>query len=132
MNEYCFEVKWSETDAAGIVFYPNFYKWMNDAAHNILAKIGYPISRLIKEEKIGIPLLEAKCEFKSPLLVDDKVTVCTSVREVRNKVVILDHVFVKDGVEVARGYEIRAWTDFKEEPKAVSIPQHIRVALDSI
>ena len=35
--DYSFKVRWGDTDAAGIVFYPNFYKWMDEATHEFLA-----------------------------------------------------------------------------------------------
>lgn len=126
--EYPYEVKWGDTDAAGIVFFPNFYKWMNEATHHFFKEIGYPCSKLFETEKIGVPLLEAKCQFKTPLLFEDEVTVVSTVREIRNKVLIFDHSFVRDGVEVAVGYEIRAWTSFEGKPKAVPIPDSIREA----
>lgn len=28
--EYRVKVHWGDTDAAGIVFYPNYYKWMDE------------------------------------------------------------------------------------------------------
>lgn len=63
--DYKFRVRWGDTDAAGIVFYPNFYKWMDDATHEFLAVIGSPSSTLYVEQKISVPLLEADCQFKS-------------------------------------------------------------------
>jgi acyl-CoA thioesterase FadM len=29
-------VEWGDTDAAGIVFYPNYYRWFDRAAHALL------------------------------------------------------------------------------------------------
>lgn len=128
-NEYTFEVKWGETDAAGIVYYPNFYKWMNDATQYFFKKVGYHINDLMKEEgNIGIPLLEAQCQFKKILLFDDRVTVRSTMREIRNKVFIIDHVFMRDDTLIAEGYEIRAWTAFEPTPRAVPIPDHVRAA----
>ncbi|WP_102346559.1 acyl-CoA thioesterase [Bacillus sp. Marseille-P3661] len=129
MNEYRFDVKWGATDAAGIVFYPNFYKWMDEATHNLFVNSGYQLSKLFAEESIGIPLLEANCQFKSPLRFEDYVTVRTSIREIRNKVLILDHVFSKRDIEVAIGYEVRAWTRFGTIPKAEPVPLEIQNAL---
>jgi acyl-CoA thioesterase FadM len=51
-----FQVQWGDTDAAGIVFYRNFYKWMDEATHHFFAELGYPTAALF-EQKIGLPIL---------------------------------------------------------------------------
>lgn len=127
--KYHFLVNWGDTDAAGIVYYPNFYKWMDQASHHLFSVHGYKVSELFKNEKMGLPLLEAKCQFKSPLFFEDEVYVLSIVNEIRNKVFIIEHEFKKGDIEIAQGYEIRAWTDFSNgKPKAVSIPEVVRLA----
>ncbi|RAK14092.1 YbgC/YbaW family acyl-CoA thioester hydrolase, partial [Anoxybacillus vitaminiphilus] len=68
--EYRFKVNWGDTDAAGIVFYPNFYKWMDQATHHFFSKLGYPTSKMFTENHVSIPIVEAKCQFQSPLFFD--------------------------------------------------------------
>ena len=123
---YPFQVRWGDTDAAGIVFYPNFYKWMNESTHEYFTALGYSSSKLFAEEKIGMPLLETHCVHKSPLFFEDKVVLHTSVTEVRNKVFKMSHRFFVEDRLVAEGYDIRAWTCFKGKPKAVPIPDVLR------
>lgn len=128
--EYKYTVNWGDTDAAGIVFYPNFYKWMDQASHHFFSAIGYPSSQLFVDEKVGLPLLEAKCEFKSPLRFEDEVCIRSSIIELRDKVFRIEHEFLKNGRTIANGYEVRAWADFSgEKTKAVSIPKEIRNAI---
>lgn len=129
--DYSFKVRWGDTDAAGIVFYPNFYKWMDEATHEYFAAIGYPTSKLYAEQQINVPLLEAHCQFKSPLLFEDDVIVRSSVVELRQKVFKISHSFFKDGNLVAEGYTVRAWTSFKEKPKAHPIPDEVRGKMTS-
>ena len=124
--EYSFKVRWGDTDAAGIVFYPNFYKWMDEATHEFLAAIGLPSSTLYSEQQVSVPLLEANCQFKSPLFFEDDVIVRSSVVEMQRKVFKISHKFFKGEKIVAEGYEIRAWTSFKEKPKAYPIPDEVR------
>lgn len=125
-NEYLFQVRWGDTDAAGIVFYPNFYKWMDEATHEYLSAIGFPSSKLFADQHIGVPILEANCLFKKPLMFEDQVVVNSSVEELQNKVFKIKHVFLKEDQIVAEGYELRAWTSFKDKPKAHPIPNEIR------
>lgn len=126
IRDYTFQVRWGDTDAAGIVFYPNFYKWMDEATHEFLGSISLPSSKMFAEMQTSVPLLEAKCEFKQPLLFEDQVILRSSVEELHNKVFKMKHVFIKENSIVAEGYELRAWTSFKEKPKAQPIPAFIR------
>ncbi|MFM1653573.1 acyl-CoA thioesterase [Brevibacillus sp. B_LB10_24] len=130
---YNYKVKWGDTDAAGIVYYPNFYKWMDQAAHEMFNHLGFAVSKLFTEEKVGLPLLETHCEFKSPALFEDQLEVRTTVAEVRDKVIRLTHEFFRGGHLIANGYEVRAWTTFAEDNlKAVSIPEQVREALSNM
>ncbi|MBM4761168.1 thioesterase family protein [Bacillus sp. B15-48] len=132
MQEYRFKVKWGDTDAAGIVFYPNFYKWMDEACHEFFRAIGFPTPVLYSEHQVSIPLLEANCKFKSPLVFDDQVTVVSSVAEMHQKVFKLSHQFLKNDQLIAEGYEVRAWVSSKEKPKAQPIPDEIREKMLSV
>ncbi|MEX2105226.1 MAG: thioesterase family protein, partial [Bacilli bacterium] len=105
-----FKVRFGETDAAGIVYYPNFYKWMDQASHEMFLGIGVSTSKLLKEQK-GIPLVEALCQFKNALHFDDWIKIVTTVVEVRNKVFKLQHTFYLGDTIAAEGYEIRVWID---------------------
>ncbi len=124
--EYSFKVRWGDTDAAGIVFYPNFYKWMDEATHEFLAAIGFSTTFLLTEHQTATPLLEANCQFKSPLFFEDEVILQSEVVEMKQKVFKISHKFFKDEKLVAEGYGVRAWTSFKEKAKAYPIPDQVR------
>lgn len=123
---YNFKVRLGDTDIGGIVYYPNFYKWMDEATHEYLGEIGYPSSKLFTELQTGVPLVEAKCMIKLPLFFEDNVVIHSSVEELHNKVFKIKHVFVKDEQTVAEGYEKRAWATFEGKFKASPIPEDIR------
>ncbi|API93045.1 acyl-CoA thioesterase [Virgibacillus sp. 19R1-5] len=126
-----FKVYFGDTDAAGIVYYPNFYKWMDQASAELVAKAVLPTSRLYKEEKILLPLLEAFCKFQSPLFFEDIVDVHSEVTEINSKTFRVEHVFKREEEFIAKGYEIKAWTRKKEEKlKAEPIPNDIRKKLE--
>lgn len=126
-NVHPIKVVFGDTDAAGIVFYPNFYRWMDQAAHELVKKAIMPVSKLQKEKKIILPLLETFCQFKQPLFFEDEIEVHSEVVHIENKVLKIEHVFKKNGHVVASGYEVRAWTSIaKGKPKAVTIPAEVK------
>lgn len=125
-NEYKVKVRWGDTDAAGIVFYPNFYKWMDEATHECFAAIGFPTSDLFMNKQMSIPLLETHCQFKSPLFFEDEVYITTTVEIVKNKVFKATHLFTRGEQQIAEGYELRAWASFENGVKAIEIPEEIK------
>ena len=64
--KYKLKVEWGDCDPYGIVFYPNFYKWMDNAQWNYFKKINQSISKLEKLYNIkGLPLLHTEANFLS-------------------------------------------------------------------
>lgn len=126
ISKYEFKVRLGDTDMGGIVYYPNFHKWMDEATHEYLGAIGVPSSKLFSLQNIGVPLIESKCNINSPLFFEDCVEIVSSVHELFNKVFKISHRFYKDEHMVAEGYEIRAWATFEGKLKTHPIPQDIR------
>ncbi len=129
-TNYSFKVRWGDTDPAAIVYFPNFYRWMDEATHEFLTEIGHPTSELMETEKIGVPLLESTCKFQKPLVFDDEAVVITEVVEIHNKVFKLSHTFYRGDTLIAEGFTLRAWTSFDGKPKAILIPALIREKLE--
>ena len=130
-TNYSFKVRWGDTDPATIVFFPNFYRWMDEATHEFLTELGHPTSELMEQERISVPLLESNCKFKTPLVFDDEAVVITEVVEIHNKVFKLSHSFYRGDTFIAEGFTLRAWTSFDGKPKAVTIPASIREKLEA-
>ncbi|RSL32335.1 acyl-CoA thioesterase [Salibacterium salarium] len=130
-NIYPLKVTWGDTDAAGIVFYPNFYRWMDQSTHELFGANGLKVSTLQKEKDIIFPLLETFCTFKAPLVHEDEIQVHSEVDEVQNKVFKVNHQFYKGKDIVAQGYEKRAWTSVAgEQPQAVEIPVDVKKMME--
>jgi len=123
--EYRVKVHWGDTDAAGIVFYPNYYKWMDEATHELFSRIGYPTQQLL-EEQIIIPLLETHCVFKKPVQYNVDLSVQLQVDYVKDKIFKVIYSFFLENNLVAEGYSVRAWATLGENLKAVSIPNQVR------
>ena len=73
------EVMFGDCDPAGIVFFPNFSKWMDASSFNFFRQCGVPPWReLVKTTgSIGNPLLEIRTTFKRPATYGDVIQVHT-------------------------------------------------------
>jgi 4-hydroxybenzoyl-CoA thioesterase len=129
---YEVEVMFGDCDPAGIVFFPNFSKWMDASSLNFFVKRGVPTWRDLYTATgiIGTPLLEINTRFISPATYGERLQVYTSIQEWRNKVFIQKHVIKRADTLVCEGTETRAFCirhpDDPSRIKAVTVPADIK------
>lgn len=129
-NEIEILVNWGDTDKAGIVYYPNFFKWFDIAGHQFFRSCDLAPAKLEEERRIIVPLLDVQCTFEKSLLYDDLITIHTKVEEINRKTIKLKHIVYRDGIRVANGYELRGWVEQSVEGiKAVLIPEDVKAIL---
>lgn len=62
------KVHWSDTDAAGIVWFPNFFGWFEDAEEELFAAaLGRTRQSLIDAIAFGMPRVEASAKYRAPV-----------------------------------------------------------------
>ncbi len=85
---YEVDVMFGDCDPAGIVFFPNFSKWMDASSLNFFVKCGVPPWRELKKTRgiVGTPLLEIHTKFMRPATYGERLQIHTSVTEWREKV----------------------------------------------
>ena len=129
---YEVEVMFGDCDPAGIVFFPNFSKWMDASSLNFFVKCGVPTWReLVKTTGIiGTPLLEIHTRFVQPATYGERLQVHTSIQEWRNKVVIQKHIVMRGNTLICEGEETRAFCirhpDDPDRIKAIAVPPDIK------
>ena len=67
-------VRFSETDAMGIVHHSRYLPYLEEARVEYLRAAGHPYSAL-RDEGTDIAVLESWVQYRSPLRFDDEVTV---------------------------------------------------------
>jgi 4-hydroxybenzoyl-CoA thioesterase len=125
---YKIKVEWGDCDPYGIVFYPNFYKWMDSAQWNYFNKIKQPITRLEKLYGIvGLPLLHTEATYIAACYREDILIVETALVKLTKSTLKLEHVIKRKDKVVCYGYETRIWAK-NIDGKIVSehIPREIR------
>ena len=60
------KVHWSDTDAAGIAWFPNFLGWFEDAEEEMFASLGQARQALLDRHRFGMPRVEVSARFRAP------------------------------------------------------------------
>ncbi len=128
-----YHVQWGDTDAAGIVFYPNYFRWFDYAALEFLRSLGIPLETLKAQYQVLVPIIEAGCRFQKPLRYHDLLTIETIATEVRTRSFRLEHrVSRNDGI-TGVGYEVRGLARIPSDDgsalELVAIPEELRMLL---
>lgn len=111
------QARWSDSDPAGIVFYPRFYEWYDLGAEALFEAIGLPWPKLFpKYGIVGVPILESGSRFTAPVRWGDQVSVHSAVAWVKDTTFRLEHEVSVGGVLCARGFEVRAWVARPQGP----------------
>jgi acyl-CoA thioester hydrolase len=62
------KVHWSDTDAAGIVWFPNYFGWFEDAEEELFtATLGRTRQSLLDAMQFGMPRVEASARYRAPV-----------------------------------------------------------------
>ncbi|MES1264322.1 MAG: acyl-CoA thioesterase [Variovorax sp.] len=125
---------WGECDPAGIIFYPNYYRWMDEGTWALFAQAGYPPERM-RADHFSLPLVNAACDFLASPVFGDEIEIRTRMAKWGRSSFSVAHEFVRasDGNVLARGMESRVWCRYEGGPgtplRSVPIPAEVRTAL---
>jgi acyl-CoA thioester hydrolase len=70
-------VRYAETDKMGVVYHANYFTWFEIGRCELLRIVGRSY-RDLEASGVGLPVIEAHCEYKSPARYDDELVVKTS------------------------------------------------------
>ena len=120
---YEFEVQWGDCDPADIVYYPNYYRWFDNASHRMFTSHGLGLQ--ILEERfgaLGFPLVNAEARFIRPSTVADPMRIESRVSAFSEKTVTVDHAVLRNGELLVTGREIRIFGARKPGGGVIAMP----------
>jgi 4-hydroxybenzoyl-CoA thioesterase len=126
------DVHFGDCDPAGIVFFPNFSRWMDAASLHFFMQCGVPPWReLVKTRGIvGTPLLEIHTRFVKAVTYGETITITTWIEEWRNKVIVQMHRVTRGDELICEGRETRAFVrrdaENPDRLRAIPVPEDIK------
>ena len=86
-SESRFRVRYAETDQMGVVYYANYFVWMEIGRTDFCKYSGFSYRDLEKEENAFIAVVEATCRYLAPARYDEEITVTTTLARSSRRVV---------------------------------------------
>ncbi|NNC86906.1 MAG: acyl-CoA thioesterase [Akkermansiaceae bacterium] len=128
------QVEFYETDAAGIVHFSNFFRYMETAEHAFLRSLGHHFHEQAGGMEIGWPRVSATNDYKSPVRFGDELVVRVRIAEVRHRSVqyAFECEVVGSDRIAATGEIVTACVQIDADGgfKAVPIPDVLRARLE--
>ena len=134
MKEFINEitVEWAHCDAAGIVFYPNFYIWFDQGTERLFSTNSLSYQELDRDFGIsGMPLLENGTSYHHVCKLGVRLRMTSWVEEWREKTFLIKHRIEHiDGPVALEGFERRVMVvedhDSDRGIRAIKMPEGIR------
>ena len=80
-------VRYAETDQMGIVYYANYFVWMEVGRVAYCRDAGFNYRDMEREGGVVLTVTEAKCRYRSAARFDDEIRVQTWLTEARSRTV---------------------------------------------
>ena len=128
-HKYDIQVDWGDCDPAGIVFYPNFYRWMDKGFWLLFGSRGLTLGTLRERYKtLGGPLVDTGATFIQPVQPGEILTVNSLVQHWGTKSFRIEYKFARQTLPVATGFEVRVWGTLEKDGSITSsaIPQEVK------
>ena len=85
-SETRFRVRYAETDKMGVVYYANYFVWMEVGRTDYCKTVGFSY-RDMESEDANMAVADASCRYIAPARYDDEILVRTSIKRLSRRLV---------------------------------------------
>jgi YbgC/YbaW family acyl-CoA thioester hydrolase len=125
MFEMRLHTYWSDSDPAGIVFYPNYFRFIEEAEEELFRAAGFDRFTLLQQNKVWMPRAEAFSKFVRPIKLGAAVRIQLHPKLQGEKTARYDFEFLDDSgkEKLAEGYVTVVCVDAAGfRPTAIPVP----------
>lgn len=124
-------VEWGDCDPAGIVYYPAYFRWCDQATYRLFLAAGLTRDDISSGQwKEGTPLVKAECSFRRASQHGEKLVIESRVSRFGVSSFTISHVFRDASGEIAaEGTETRIWATKDGDARSlrsVPIPEDVK------
>jgi YbgC/YbaW family acyl-CoA thioester hydrolase len=132
MFERRFQTYWADADSAGIVFFPHFFRFFEQAEEELFRTAGGERQRLLEANHVWMPRVEVFTKFSKRVPNGHAIRVRLTPQIKGEKTIRYDFEILDDpsGDKAAEGYVTVVCVD-AENFKATRIPDAIRNVIEN-
>src|SRR5437868_2497430 len=125
-------VRYAETDQMGVVYHSNFFIWMEIGRVELMRSLGFEYKQMEVEDDCHLPVVDARCRYKSPAYYDEQVIVRTELRNLRGSLIhfAYDILRQRDGAVLAEGETTHLVVNARMEKR--TLPERYRIGFETL
>lgn len=138
MYDLDINVRLHETDAAGVLFFGNYFKIAHDAYEQYMQSIGFNFRQIIDEEPYLILIVHAEGDFHKPVYVGDSISVSISASKIGRTSFELEYQLTYLDTPQKLSHQIKAKVKTvhvvidKETKEPIPLPIKLRTGLEKL
>ena len=121
-SETRFRVRFAETDKMGVVYYANYFVWMEVGRTDYCKTVGFSY-RDMEKDHANMAVADASCRYIAPARYDDEILVRTTVERLNRRLITFAYSIsnAETGEALAEGKTVHITVD--KEGRKCSIPE---------
>lgn len=114
-----FRVRYAETDQMGMVYYANYFVWMEIGRTDFCRECGFSYADLEREEQAFLPVAEADCRYLAPARYDDDIVVETQIARLNRRIVEFSYKIKSKDILLAEGRTLHVIMGSDGKPRSL-------------
>jgi acyl-CoA thioester hydrolase len=125
-------VRYAETDKMGVVYHANFFVWMEVGRVELMRSLGFEYKQMELEDDCHLPVVDARCRYKSPAYYDEQIVVRTELRNFRGSLIHFGYSILRqsDRTILAEGETTHLVVNANMEKR--TLPERYRAAFEAL
>ncbi len=127
-HETRIRVRYAETDQMGVVYYANYYVWMEVGRVELCRALGVEYKLMEIEDGIFLTVAESKCRYLAPARYDEEIVVETRLEDAHPRMVTFGYFICRasDGHRLSVGETKHIFCGTDMRPKR--LPERYRAS----
>jgi acyl-CoA thioester hydrolase len=80
--ESCVTTQWGDVDAAGIVYFAAYWRFVERAEMDMFGELGFPYESVFQKYDFWLPRVRCEVEYHAPALMNDELSLRTHIEKV--------------------------------------------------
>ncbi|MEO8278641.1 MAG: thioesterase family protein [Ideonella sp.] len=124
-------IRFSDCDAAGIVFYPQYFVMLNGLIEDwVNEQLGIDYAGLLMQRRVGLPTVRLEVDFKAVSRLGDRVSLGLKVERLGGASLTLDLRCIGAGDELRMQMRQVIVTTSLDSHRALPIPADLRTSIE--
>jgi acyl-CoA thioester hydrolase len=121
-------VYYEDTDAAGVVYYANYLRFMERARTEWLSALGFELAAVEREHGVVFVVHRVEIDYRSPAKLSDRLDVTMTLRELGRARLVADQAVRRDAQTLTQARVTLACLDRSTgRPARIPAPVHERM-----